>query len=56
MEFFLTLVLWAAILLIALYVAQLVLGFILYAFMLVIMVIMLPFKWAYGRIKEGRND
>ena len=55
MEFFLTLIFWAVILLIALYFAQLIIGLVIWFVIGAVWLITLPFIWAYGKIKERKE-
>lgn len=55
MEFFLTLVFWAVILLIALYFAQIFIGLVIWIFIGAVWLVTLPFTWAYGKIKESKE-
>ena len=55
MEFFLTIVFWAVILLIALYFAQIIIGFVIWIFIGAVWLMTLPFIWAYRKIKESKE-
>ena len=54
MSFFLTLVFWAVILLIALYFAQIIIGLVIWIFIGAVWLVTFPFIWAYGKIKESK--
>ena len=52
MELFLTVVFWAVLLLIALYFAQIIIGFVIWIFIGAVWLVMLPFIWGYKKLKK----
>lgn len=54
MELMITLIIWAVILLLALYFAQIIIGLVIWIFIGAVWLITLPLKWAYDKIKENR--
>ena len=54
MSFFLTLVFWAVLILVAVYFAQLIIGLVIWLVIGVAWLVAFPFVWAYKKLKEEK--